>query len=364
MKTEEEYETITVPIIISTPNGNKEIGKENVNIPKSYQKYNLDVSLRSQSKILFYNAKDESFYTNRKLEKPKQIIWMIRKLESINYITRRLKETAYEMNIELEWKCSKFFDLISDPDEGVCLYYKGEKIEKKDLPCSVIPRFGSTLDKLAISVLKHLENSGSIVINNWKSLEYSSDKFSCSQIWASKKLPAPKTLLLKFPINLKFIESQFEYPLIIKKSTGSQGKGIMKINSQEELNDVSELVDESNTLLIQEFVASSSGRDIRVLIIGGKIIGAMMRCAISGYKSNFHQGGYVKQVEINDELSKLAIRAAELIGLEIYGVDFLFGKDGYKICEINASPGFEGFELSTGLNIAKLILEHSSKRGE
>ena len=364
MKTEEEYTIITVPIIISTSEGNKEIGYEEIKIPKKYEKYNLEVSLRSESKIIFYNAKDEEFYTKRKIEKPKQILWLIRKLEPINYITKRLKETSFEMNIELDWKCSKYFDLISDPIDGIILHYKGKKIEKKDFPSSVIPRFGSTLDKHAISILKHLKNSGSIIINDWKSLETSSDKFSCYQIWSSKKLPIPRTLLLKFPINLKFIENQFNYPLILKKSTGSQGKGIMKIKSQEELIDVSELIDSSSNLLVQEFISTSSGRDIRILIIAGKVVGSMMRCAISGYKSNFHQGGYVKKVEINEELSNLAIKVAELIGLEICGVDFLFGKNGYQICEINSSPGFEGFELSTGINVARLILEHSSKRGE
>jgi gamma-F420-2:alpha-L-glutamate ligase len=361
---EEKFVIQKVPIIISTSKGNEEIGTEEVKIPKENLKYDLNPSLRSESKILFYNANDITFY-GRKLENPKHRVWILRKNDFHNYGTKRMMETAYEMNIELGWRVSTYFDLVADSVEGTMILYNGVKVDQKDLPSVVIPRFGSLLTNQAINLLKHFERCGIPIINNWQSLNYARDKFSCYQVWASKKLPVPKSMLVKFPIDVKLIETQFEYPFILKKSTSSQGKGIMKINDQEALKDVSDLLDESNTLVIQEFVAASSGRDIRVLIIGGKVIGAMMRIALTGYKSNFHKGGCVKKVSLSPELEWLALETAKMIGLEICGVDFLIDeKNGYKICEINASPGFEGFELASGMNIAKLFLEHAVKRIE
>ena len=360
---EEETETIKIPVIIATENGNEEKEIIDLDLPKSYLEYNLKPSYRSENKILFYNAQDTKFY-ERKLKNPSQKIWIIRINDFYNYGTKRMMSTAYEMNIQLEWKISTNFDLITDSNEGTLIFYKGEKIEKEDLPSAIIPRFGSKLDYLAKSSLKHFERAGVEIINDWRSLAYASDKFSCYQVWSSKKFPIPKSMLVKFPINPTFVEKNFSYPFILKKSTSSQGKGIMKINGEEELKDISELLDESKTLVIQEFVKFSSGRDIRVIVIGGKVIGAMMRIAKSGYKSNFHKGGMVKKVELNDELKSLAIQTASSVGLDICGVDFLIDENGYKICEINASPGFEGFEIATGLNIAKEILEFAAKRGK
>eukprot|EP01080_Neovahlkampfia_damariscottae_P001522 gene1522-12648_t len=359
----EEKEKLRIPLIVSTENGNEEKEQVEVGIPKSYLNYNLKPSFRSENKILFYNAQDTKFY-ERKLENPSQKIWIIRINDFYNYGTKRMMQTAYEMNIQLEWKISTNFDLVTDSKEGTIIFYKGEKIEKDNLPSAIIPRFGSKLDYLAKSALKHFERAGVEIINDWRSLTYASDKFSCYQVWSSKKFPIPKSMLVKFPMEPAFIEKNFSYPFILKKSTSSQGKGIMKINGEEELKDLSELLDESKTLVIQEFIKFSSGRDIRVIVIGGKVIGAMMRIAKTGYKSNFHKGGMVKKVELNDELKSLSIQTAASVGLDICGVDFLIDENGYKICEINASPGFEGFEIATGLNIAKEILEFASKRGK
>jgi gamma-F420-2:alpha-L-glutamate ligase len=118
------------------------------------------------------------------------------------------------------------------------------------------------------------------------------------------------------------------------------------------------MIDTSNPLLLQEFIENSKGKDIRVFVVGRKVIGAMMRISKKGFKSNFHQGGFVKPYEVDEKLEKIALSASNALNLEIAGVDVLIDHDGYKICEVNSSPGYEAFEMSTGVNIPKKILEY------
>lgn len=169
-------------------------------------------------------------------------------------------------------------------------------------------------------------------------------------------------MIAKFPMELDAIEREFSFPMILKKSSGSQGKGVMLLRDAEHLDDVADMIDVSKPLILQEFISKSHGRDIRVIVVGGKAIGGMMRVAKKGFKSNFHQGGYVKPVKLSQAIEWLAIEAVRLIGLDVGGVDILIDNDTYKICEINASPGFQGFELATGINVAEKILEFSQLR--
>jgi gamma-F420-2:alpha-L-glutamate ligase len=123
------------------------------------------------------------------------------------------------------------------------------------------------------------------------------------------------------------------------------------------LLDFSDLIDYRKTLIFQEFIENSKGRDLRIIVIGGKVSGGMMRIAKNGFKSNFHQGGFVKKIKISGELEELALEIAKVTGLDITGIDILIDKDYYKICEVNSSPGFQGFELCTGADIGQLIAD-------
>jgi hypothetical protein len=117
------------------------------------------------------------------------------------------------------------------------------------------------------------------------------------------------------------------------------------------------MIDVSSPMIFQEFIAKSSGKDIRAIVVGGKVIGAMMRVARKGFKANYHQGGYVKGIKLSQAVEWLAIEAARLVDLEIAGVDLLIDQKTYRICEINSSPGFEGFELATGVDVPWRILD-------
>ena len=135
--------------------------------------------------------------------------------------------------------------------------------------------------------------------------------------------------------------------------SGSQGKGIIKVDSHAQLEDLVDMLDTGKPLIFQEFIAASSGKDLRVFVIGGRVVGAMMRVAAKGnFKANVHQGGTVKPVKISPQVEWLVLETVKIVGLDIAGVDLLIDKNTYKICEVNSSPGFEGLEKALGENIA------------
>lgn len=128
----------------------------------------------------------------------------------------------------------------------------------------------------------------------------------------------------------------------MKRTSGSQGKGVSLVRDREHLTSLQDMIDTTQPMIFQEFIANSIGRDIRVIVVGGKVIGSMMRIAAQGnFKSNFHQGGFVKPVKISRAVEWLAIEAVRLIDLDVAGVDILIDTNSYRICEINSSPGFQ-----------------------
>jgi gamma-F420-2:alpha-L-glutamate ligase len=340
-----------------------EKGKLDIALPSEYLNYNLKPILRSESKILFYNATDLSFY-ERKLLSPKAHVWLLRRNLEYNYSMRRLCEQAYEMNIQLYNIKIQDFEVVIGKDGLEELLYLGNKFSKSDLPDSILPRFGSNIDPWSMAVLRQIEFLGGRLINSVSSLEFSKDKLLTYQKLASEKLPIPKTLLGVVPINYQVLKTTFEsYPIILKYCSGGQGRGVTMIHSEDYLEDFIDMMDKTHPFVFQEFIKNSSGRDIRVIVVGGKVVSSMMRVATKGFKSNFHQGGTVRSVEIGEEVEALCVASTKALGLEIAGVDLLIGANGYIICEINSSPGFEGFELATGVNTAEQMLIYATSIG-
>jgi len=144
---------------------------------------------------------------------------------------------------------------------------------------------------------------------------------------------------------------------LLKKASGSQGKGVLKVDNRTNLEDIEDLLDQNSPLIIQEFLAHTKGRDIRAFVIGGVVVGSMMRIATKGFKSNIHRGGKAKPVKLDPQVTWLVLETVKLTGLDIAGVDLLIDKDNYKICEVNSAPGFEGLERAIGVDIAASMLE-------
>eukprot|EP01080_Neovahlkampfia_damariscottae_P008597 gene8597-422_t len=322
-------------------------------------KYELEPSYRGVNKILFLNPKNTKFY-QRKPKNPISKVWLIRMTEEFNYVTRRLIEEAYKMDIELEHLLIPKFNLIYNEKGERKLYYDGKLIQKSEFPHSCLPRIGATVNYNTLMILKEIESLGVKMVNNVQSLENSRDKLLSIQNFVKHGLSIPKSMLINTPIDSRVIQEEFKsFPVILKQTSGSQGTGVIKAFDEENLKDLASMLGDSHPMIIQEYIKNSSGKDIRVIVVGDEILGAMMRVSNKGFKSNFHQGGSVKFIDIDDEMKNIALKACKSVGLKMAGVDLLIDSNGYKICEINSSPGYEGFELATGINVSNRILKYA-----
>lgn len=293
-------------------------------------------------------------------------VWILEKRKDFDsYTSNRFKEIAKKMNIELKLIAPEELDIIVTGEGRKSILHNGKSI---DLPDCLIPRIG-TVTYYALAIIRHFERLGIFILNSTQSMETSKDKFATIQLLASNNIPIPKTMLARFPLEIDVVEKEFSYPLIIKTITGSQGRGVFLLEDRNKLNDLATLMEISKdpkiNLILQEFISSSRGKDIRVIVIAGRTIGAMLRTsASSSFKANFSAGGLVANYELNPAIEWLAIESARLIGLDIAGVDILFDNDNYKICEVNSYPGFEGFEKATGVNVPEEIFKYIQLRLE
>lgn len=292
-------------------------------------------------------------------------IWILSRKESFSsYMNQRFKEVGNEEGINVQIVAPEDFDIIAKRDGSESIFYHGKSII---LPECLIPRMGSGTNYFALAVIRHLENEGVFVLNSSSSIELSKDKLASLQKLVTNNLPIPKTMLAKFPLDLDLVKKEFSFPIIIKTVSGSFGKGVFLSETKNKLIDVMQLVEAAKdpkvNVIFQEFVSSSKGRDIRVIVIGGRAIGAMLRKAKRGnYKANFSAGGTVEIFKLTHAIEWLAVESSKLMGLDISGVDLLFDKDHYVVCEVNSAPGFEGFEKATSINVPKEIFEYIKVR--
>jgi gamma-F420-2:alpha-L-glutamate ligase len=188
------------------------------------------------------------------------------------------------------------------------------------------------------------------------------DKLYTQQVLGESKLPVPKTLLVRHPIKLEWVEQNIGFPVIIKTLSGSFGAGVFLAETKkqfEQLLKMAEITKKSYNIIVQEFVNDSWGKDLRVFVLNGKVIGCMMRQATDDdFRANITRGGEGIPYQITDEIEWLGGESARLLGLDIAGVDLLFDNGGFKICEVNSSPGFEGMDKFTKTNIAEEIVTY------
>ncbi len=284
-------------------------------------------------------------------------VWVLYKSKRRYYSQKRLMEEAKKLGIDLEIVIPGDFEIIEPISEDTNILYKNKPTP---LPDCLLCRMGSGTTYFALMVIRFLKRKGVFVLNDDISIANAKDKLKAVQILSARNIPIPKTMLAKFPINTKFIQKEFKFPLILKSISGSHGKGVVLCETKSQFSDIVKLVEKTrnsdDNLIIQEFISESRGKDIRVYVLGGRAIGAMLRTAKSkGYKSNFSDGGSVQEYPLNPEIEWLAVESAKAIGLENAGVDILFDKDGYRVCEVNSNPGFKGFEKATGINIPQEI---------
>src|SRR5690606_15545296 len=154
--------------------------------------------------------------------------------------------------------------------------------------------------------------------------------------------------LAKFPVNIDMVENLIGFPVVVKTLLGVNGTGVFLMEDRKAFSDLMALLAETSPnvqLIFQKFIASSKGRDIRAFVVDGRVIASMeRRAAEGGFKANYSQGGSVVQIELDEEARDLAVRTAQVLNLQVAGIDLLFDERGYSICEANSFPGFKGLE--------------------
>lgn len=244
------------------------------------------------------------------------------------------------------------------------MLFRGVEVRGVDV---VIPRIGASITSYGLAVVNHFDMMGVPVVNNSGPIARSRDKLRCLQLLAHSAMDVPRTVMARDRHNIsQLIDEVGGLPAIIKLIRGTQGVGVMIAQSLQEVQSILDTFSAlDQDIVLQEFVKESKGRDIRAFVIGDQVVGAIRRQARRGeFRSNIHRGGSGKPITLEKEWAAAAVKAAQIIGLEIAGVDMLESNEGPKIMEINSSPGFEGLEKATGVDIAGLMVEHAVRFAE
>lgn len=274
------------------------------------------------------------------------------------YTTKRLARTARAMGHTVEvMDPLKCFLVMARHRNFV--YYRGRRLRKAHV---VLPRIGATITDYGLAVVHQFELMGIPVINSSQAIAISRDKLRSLQLLARADLGIPETVMVRDPNKLRqAIDLIGGTPVILKLIQGTQGIGVILADTYEAAEStVDALWSLGQEILLQRFISESRGRDIRALVLGSRVVAAMRRTARPGeFRSNIHRGGKGKALTLNSEQERVVLRAAELMGLQVAGVDFLEGDKGPLVMEVNSSPGFEGLEEATDTDIAREIIEYA-----
>lgn len=278
-----------------------------------------------------------------------------------NYSTKRLVEAAKKKGHTVKVLNTLKFAL--DIEEGSPdLYFKQKAISHYD---AVLPRIGASITYFGTAVVRQFQQMEIFSANSADGILNSRDKLRSFQILSRHKIGIPATTFVKDKADvLPAIERVGGAPVVIKLLEGTQGIGVLLAHTIEMATSIIELLQsQKQNVLIQKFVAESKGKDVRAIVVGDQVVAAMRRVAQGQeFRSNVHRGGRTEMVELDDVYKETAIRATRIMGLGIAGVDMLEGKDGPQIMEINSSPGLEGIEGCTGLDIAGSFIDYIASR--
>jgi RimK family alpha-L-glutamate ligase len=252
-----------------------------------------------------------------------------------------LQDAADKLSINLNVIDPRYAEPIINSD-GAEIMLNGKITPTPDF---VISAFTHSLLYYNFAVLRQLESKGALCINRASVIDNTIDKLRTLQLLAESGIPVPKTLLYRPGMPLDTIEQEFTFPMVIKISGGSKGQGVVLAHNRKQLDSILQIAtagELQQNLLIQEMITPSKGRDLRVVICGGKAVTcAIRKSAETGeFRSNYCAGGTISSYELTDEIIKLANQVATKLGMFVGGIDLLFGEDGFVVCEANSVPGF------------------------
>ena len=274
------------------------------------------------------------------------------------YSTRRLTEAFRARGLPLS---------VLDP-ASICLKISGETVELHEggrrlpNPDVVIPRIGVVTTEHSLSVLRQFEILRVPLTATADAVRISKDKMGSLQALANAGIPIPETALARQgPDATWAVEAVGGAPVVLKFLTGTHGVGVFLADSQESARSILEAMwSLEKNLIVQRFIASAAGQDLRLFVVGDRVVAAMRRTAPEGtFRSNLHSGGQPSPLTPTKQLIDLALRATQALGLKIAGVDILESDDGPLVLEVNSSPGLEGIEDVTGIDIAGAIADEA-----
>ncbi len=251
-------------------------------------------------------------------------------------------------------------NIISEKKKPV-VYYNGQYLQFID---AIIPRIGAIFTFYGAALIRQFEMQNIPTIVSSQALLRARDKLHCLQVLTCEDVGMPKTYFTHYFYNIdEIITAVGGFPFVMKQLEGTQGNGVFLIKDRKHASEIINIHQSANKkFIIQEFIAESQGADIRAFVVGDKVVAAMKRQAKEGdFRSNLHQGGKGEKIQLSEEEQQTAVKSAQAMGLAVAGVDMLQSKRGPLVIEVNASPGLEGIEKTTNINIAKLIIKHLEK---
>ena len=276
------------------------------------------------------------------------------------YSHRRLKESAeergHQMDIIDHLKC-----YINITSHRPAIFYQGEKLEGYD---AVIPRIGASVTFFGTAVLRQFEVMGVYPLNESVAVSRSRDKLRSLQLLARRGIGLPVTVFAHRSGQAGHILELIDgAPVVIKLLEGTQGQGVMLGETDKSAESIIQAFGKLNAhILVQEFVKEARGEDIRCLIVGDRVVASMLRKGKEGdFRSNLHRGGSANAIKITPAERSTAVSAAKAMGLNVCGVDMLRSNHGPVVMEVNSSPGLEGVETATNIDVAGKIINFIEK---
>lgn len=273
------------------------------------------------------------------------------------YSTRRLKQAATQRGHKVQVLSTSHFAI--DLEHGTPdLYYKRKRLGSYD---AIIPRIGSSITYFGTAVVRQFEQMEVYTPSSSSGINDSRDKLRSLQILSRHDIGIPQTVFVRQKDDvLPAIERAGGAPVIIKLLEGTQGVGVILADTVKIAQAIIETLQSTRqNVLIQKFVSESKGKDIRAFVVGDRVVAAIRRVAQGQeFRSNIHRGGKAEVIELDPEYAETAVQATQILGLKVAGVDMLEGTDGPQIMEVNSSPGLEGIETATGLDIAGEIIDY------
>lgn len=279
------------------------------------------------------------------------------------YSTKRLQEAGEKRGhtVEIIDTMHCYMDVTSSRPQ---VRYKGKALPKYD---AVIPRIGASVTFYGTSVVRQFEMMGTFSINESVAISRSRDKLRSLQLLSRKGIGMPRTGFANHPDRIDdLIKNVGGAPVVIKLLEGTQGIGVVLAETQKAAESIIEAFMGLNaSILVQEFIKEAGGADIRCFVVGDRVVAAMKRQGAEGeFRSNLHRGGSAVLVKLTKEERATAVAAANIMGLNVCGVDLLRAERGPVVMEVNSSPGLEGIEAATEKDVADLVFQFIEKNAK